>query len=100
MYDDLIKQFQDKLKFSPDFKKTVKFVIKDHDDDEIIVDCSIRPAEIVKGVEPDVTLIANLDLFKGLMDGSNDPNMAFMMRKLKIKGNMAVAMRLNAVLED
>lgn len=100
MYDDLIKQFQDKLKFAPDFKKVVKFVIADHGDDEIIVDCHERPAEIVKGVESDVTLIADLDLFKGLMDGTKDPNMAFMMRKLKIKGSMGVAMRLNAILED
>jgi putative sterol carrier protein len=45
-------------------------------------------------------LIADLDLFKGLMDGTKDPNMAFMMRKLKIKGSMGIAMRLNAILED
>jgi len=100
MYDDLIKQFQDKLKFAPDFKKVVKFVVTDNYDDEIIVDCSQRPAEIVEGVEADVTLIATHDLFKGLMDGSKDPNMAFMMRKLKIKGSMGIAMRLNSILED
>lgn len=100
MYDDLIKQFQDKLKFAPDFKKIVKFVVKDNDDDEIILDCQERPAEIVENVDADVTLIADLDLFKGLMDGTKDPNMAFMMRKLKIKGSMAIAMRLNAILED
>lgn len=100
MYDDLINQFQAKLKFAPDFKKIVKFVVTDHDDDEIIVDCSERPATIVTDAEADVTLLATLDLFKGLMDGSKDPNMAFMMRKLKIKGSMSVAMRLNAILED
>jgi len=99
MYDDLIKQFQDKLKFAPDFKKIVKFVVTDNDD-EIIVDCAERPAEVVEGVEADVTLIATHDLFKGLMDGSKDPNMAFMMRKLKIKGSMGIAMRLNSILED
>lgn len=100
MYDDLINQFQTKLKFAPEFKKIVQFVITDNNDDTIIIDCSNRPAEIVTNTEPDVTLIATLDLFKGLMDGSKDPNMAFMMRKLKIKGNMAIAMRLNAILED
>ncbi len=101
MFDELISQFQDKLKFAPDFKKTVKFVVKDHDDATVIVDCSERPAAVSKSDdEADVTLIADLDLFKGLMDGTKDPNMAFMMRKLKIKGNMGVAMRLNSVLED
>lgn len=101
MFDDLISQFQDKLKFAPDFKKTVKFVVKDHDDATIVVDCSERPASVSENDdEADVTLIADLDLFKGLMNGTKDPNMAFMMRKLKIKGNMGVAMRLNSVLED
>ena len=100
MYEGLIAQFQEKLKFAPDFKKTVKFIIKDHDDDTIVVDCSERPVEVAEDGEADVTLIADLNVFKGLMDGSQDPNMAFMMRKLKIKGSMAVAMRLNAILED
>jgi len=101
MYDDLIAQFQDKLKFAPDFKKTVKFIISDDDNHAIIVNCAERPAIVSDGEgETDVTLIATHDLFKGLMDGSKDPNMAFMMRKLKIKGSMGIAMRLNSILED
>jgi putative sterol carrier protein len=102
MFDDLISQFQQKLKFAPDFKKSVAFVVRDHDDQRIVVDCSERPATVSEdeNAEADVTLIADLDLFKGLMDGTKDPNMAFMMRKLKIKGSMAIAMRLNAILED
>lgn len=101
MFDDLISEFQNKLKFAPDFKKIVKFVVKDHDDASVVVDCSERPAIVTESEgEADVTLIADLDLFKGLMDGTKDPNMAFMMRKLKIKGNMGVAMRLNSILED
>jgi putative sterol carrier protein len=101
MFDELISQFQGKLKFAPDFKKTVAFVVKDHDDHRIMIDCSERPAVVSENDdEADVTLIADLDLFKGLMDGTKDPNMAFMMRKLKIKGSMGIAMRLNAILED
>ena len=100
MYDGLLSQFQDKLKYAPDFKKTVKFVIQDHDD-TMVVDCSERPAAVAyEDGEADVTLIADLKVFQGLMNGSQDPNMAFMMRKLKIKGSMGVAMRLNAILED
>ncbi len=44
MFDELISQFQGKLKFAPDFKKTVAFVVKDHDDHRIVVDCAERPA--------------------------------------------------------
>ncbi len=102
MFDDLISQFQTKLKFAPDFKKTVAFVVTDHEDARVVIDCSERPAIVIDDAEAeaDVTLIATLDLFKGLMDGTKDPNMAFMMRKLKIKGSMGIAMRLNAILED
>lgn len=101
MFDNLISQFQEKLKFAPDFKKTVKFVIKDHDDTSVIIDCSERPAIVTQDDgDADVTLIADLSVFTGLMDGTQDPNMAFMMRKLKIKGSMGLAMRLNAILED
>lgn len=100
-YDSLLSQFQEKLKFAPDFKKTVKFVIADENDDALVIDCSERPAIVTHGDgAADVTLIAKLDVFKGLMDGTQDPNMAFMMRRLKIKGSMGIAMRLNAILED
>lgn len=101
MHDSLISQLQDKLKFAPDFKKTVKFVIRDEDDKAIILDCSERPAKVTEGDgEADVTLIADLKTFEGIINGTQDPNMAFMMRKLKIKGSMGLAMKLNAILED
>jgi putative sterol carrier protein len=100
-YDSLISDFQQKLKFAPDFKKTVKFVISDENDDTIIIDASERPAIVTEtDGDADVTLIAKFDTFKGLMNGTQDPNMAFMMRKLKIKGSMGIAMRLNSILED
>lgn len=101
MYDALIARFQEKLKFAPDFKKTVKLVVKDQDDDTIVIDCAENPAKVIADdAEADVTLIADLKIFEGMMDGTQDPNMAFMMRKLKIKGSMGVAMRLNSILED
>jgi putative sterol carrier protein len=101
MHNSLITQFQDKLKYAPQFKETVKFVIKDHDEDVIVVDCSERPALVSHDdSEADVTLIADLKTFENIMNGTQDPNMAFMMRKLKIKGSMGLAMKLNAVLED
>ena len=32
--------------------------------------------------------------------GTQDPNIAFMMGKLKVKGSMGLAMKLNGILED
>lgn len=50
--------------------------------------------------EADCTLICTLDTFQGFLDGTKDPNMAFMMGKLKVKGSLGLAMKLNAILED
>jgi len=34
------------------------------------------------------------------MDGRQDPNVAFMMGKLKVQGSMGLALKLNGFLED
>jgi len=101
MYETLINSFLEKLKFAPDFKKIVKFIVTDHDDKMIIVDTTERPAVVTyDDREADVTLTASKALFESLMNGTKDPTMAFMTRQLKISGSMGVAMRLNAILED
>jgi len=45
--------------------------------------------------EADVTLIISEENFEGLMDGSLNPQMAFMMGKLKIDGDMGLALKLS-----
>ncbi|MCD8563026.1 MAG: SCP2 sterol-binding domain-containing protein [Alphaproteobacteria bacterium] len=50
--------------------------------------------------EADVTLLCSLDTFEGFLSGTQNPNIAFMMGKLKVKGSMGLAMKLNAILED
>ncbi|KMK67791.1 SCP2 sterol-binding domain-containing protein [Puniceibacterium sp. IMCC21224] len=42
----------------------------------------------------DVTLSADVDTFRGIIDGDIDPTSAFMSGKLAIDGDMGVAMRL------
>ena len=46
----------------------------------------------------DVTLSADVETFKGILDGSVNPTAAFMMGKLKVTGDMSVAMRLQRVI--
>lgn len=48
--------------------------------------------------EADVTVTANQDVFEGLLNGSVNPTAAFMMGKLSIEGNMAMAMKLGSAL--
>lgn len=49
--------------------------------------------------DADLVLACSLEIFTALLDGKQDPNIAFMMGKLKIKGPMGLAMKLNALLE-
>ncbi len=71
------------------------------DDGCIFVDSTQSPPLVSHDDdESDVTLICSMDTFQGLLDGTQDPNIAFMMGKLKVKGNMGLAMKLNSILED
>lgn len=71
------------------------------DDGLVYVDSTQDPPEIShEGKDSDTTLILSLATFEGFLTGKQDPTVAFMMGKLKVKGSMGLAMKLNAVLED
>ena len=71
------------------------------DDGIVFVDATQTPPAISdEDAESDLTLITSLDTFKGILDGTQDPNIAFMMGKLKVQGSMGLAMKLNGILED
>lgn len=48
--------------------------------------------------EADVTLTADADLFKDILSGDANPTSAFMSGKLKVDGDMGMAMKLASVL--
>jgi putative sterol carrier protein len=64
----------------------------------------IDPAEAraIEGEEkdPSVVLTMKADDFKNLVAGSLNPTAAFMSGKLKIKGNMGLALKLQTVLNS
>jgi putative sterol carrier protein len=71
------------------------------DDGRVFVDTTQSPPEVShEDKESDCTLICSLDTFDAILNGAKDPNIAFMMGQLKIKGSIGLAMKLNAVLED
>jgi putative sterol carrier protein len=48
--------------------------------------------------DADVTLSADADTFKSILDGETNPTSAFMTGKLKVDGDMGMAMKLAAAL--
>jgi putative sterol carrier protein len=71
------------------------------DEGKVIVDATQNPPVISNDdADADVTLVCSVDTFEGILSGTQDPNVAFLMGKLKIQGSMGLAMKLNAMLED
>lgn len=81
------------------FNHTAKF---DFDEDGILfVDATQNPPVISNNDdEAEVTLKTTLETFEKILKGDQDPNIAFMMGKLKVSGSMGLALKLNGMLEE
>ncbi len=82
-------------KIGSGFDGSAKFVMPGHG--AIIVDAEgVRAG--VEDEDTEVTLIADADTFRGILEGTVSPTMAFMSGKLRIEGSMSAAMRLASLL--
>ncbi len=69
------------------------------DDGVITIDGKANPATVSNDdVDADCTIGVSMDDFKSIVDGSLNAQMAFMTGKLKIQGDMSIAMQLSQVL--
>lgn len=76
---------------------TVKF---DFGDDRLYVDGTQTPAVMShEDKDADCTLTVTPDNMLLIQQGKLDATMAFMSGKLKVKGNTAIAMKLNAIMK-
>lgn len=97
--DEATSRIEKKLAQAAHIKARLKFDFGD--DGCIFIDSTQIPPEISHDdKEADTTLSCSIAVFEGLLNGTQDPNIAFMMGKLKVKGSMGLAMKLNAILED
>lgn len=58
------------------------------------------PVATLEDKDAEVTLVTSLETFEKILRGDQDPNIAFMMGKLKVQGSMGLALKLNGLLED
>lgn len=97
--EEITTQITQRMSQTAGLKAKVKFDFGE--DGCVFVDSTQDPVEIShEDKEADTTLSCSLDTFTGILSGSQDPNIAFMMGKLKVQGSMGLAMKLNAILED
>ena len=76
--------------------KTVKLDLGDAG--KIFIDGASVPNSVTNEDKPaDATVSMNWDDFMALSDGQLDPMMAFMQGKLKVAGDMGVAMKLQSL---
>jgi len=76
-----------------DFDGSAKFVIEG--EGSILVDSEGARAS---DDDADVTMSADADTFKEILDGSLDPTTAFMTQRLSVDGDMGMAMKLGSAL--
>lgn len=84
-------------KLAGGFAGSAKFVITG--EGAIMLDSSGARAADKAAAEPaDVTLTADAETFKAILDGTLNPTVAFMTGKLAVDGDMGQAMQLGAAL--
>ncbi len=98
--DTITSEITKKLSFAASVNARIKLDFGD--DGAVFIDATQNPPLINNDAEADAdtVLACDMDLFKDIATGVQDPTMAFMMGKLKVTGNMGVAMKLNSLLED
>jgi putative sterol carrier protein len=98
--DSLINQVRQKMQFAGIKDKRIVFEIED--EGKILINTHEVPYEIeeTETDDYDVKMRAKMSVFEGILTGTQDPNMAFMMGKLKVDGSTGLAMKLASVLED
>ena len=75
------------------FDGTAKFVVED--EGAIVID---QAGARAGDDEAEVTMTADLDTFRAILDGELDATAAFMSGKLTLDGDMGIAMRLGSIL--
>ncbi|MCA3579286.1 MAG: SCP2 sterol-binding domain-containing protein [Bradyrhizobium sp.] len=94
---DITEQMKARVGEGGKFKKSVKF---DFGSDGIVrIDDKVSPAVVDNSDAPtDCTVKVSMADFVDIAQGKQNAQMAFMMGKLKVEGDMSVALQLGSIL--
>lgn len=94
---EITEQMRSRVGTSANLKKSVKF---DFGDDGVVrIDDTVSPAVVDNEPAPtDCTVKVSMADFTDMATGKQNPQMAFMMGKLKVEGDMSVALQLGSIL--
>ncbi|WP_416909119.1 MAG: SCP2 sterol-binding domain-containing protein [Polymorphobacter sp.] len=95
--DAITEQMKSRIGAGGNFKKSVKF---DFGDQGLVrIDDTVSPAIVSNEDGPvDCTVKVGMDDFIEIANGKQNAQMAFMMGKLKVDGDMSVALQLGSIL--
>jgi putative sterol carrier protein len=94
---NIIDGLQEKIGEDCGLGAVVKFDFGDQG--SVILDASQVPNIVsTEGADPDCTMIISVEDFMAMAEGSLDGVAAFMTGKLKVQGEMGLAMKLGAIL--
>lgn len=98
-FDSILPKIRQKMAGASQFGHSVLFDLGD--DGFIHIDGSENPATLAtEEKEADVTVETSAATLEAILDGTQDPNIAFLMRKIKVRGDMRLAIKLNAFLDS
>jgi putative sterol carrier protein len=94
---NIIDGLQEKIGEDCGLGAVIKFDFGDQG--SVILDAAQIPNQVSKsGADPDCTMVISIDDFMAMADGSLDGVSAFMTGRLKVQGDMGIAMKLGGIL--
>ncbi len=95
-YEEFVAQVKKSAANAPKMGKTIKIQV---DEGPVFIDMTEDEAKVTEeDKEADATIITTIDSLEQLRSGKLNPMMAMMSGKVKVKGDMGLAMKLQGLL--
>ncbi|MBV6633018.1 MAG: SCP2 sterol-binding domain-containing protein [Alphaproteobacteria bacterium] len=97
--DQLTDQVRQRVTYAGAFGGRIKLDL--NGEGTILLDGASAPPQVSNDdADSDATVKMSMDTLRGLLDGTQDPTLAFMTGKIKVDGSMGYAMKLASLLEE